>query len=188
MLKILVEKEIKEILSSSKFIYTFIVCLILILLSFYSGAVSYKENVTHWEAAKAENLRSFEGIKEWYRVRENRIFLPPQPLATLVSGISNDIGRTANIEPSGEVSADDSRFNEEPAYAYFRFIDLEFIFLVVLALFAIMLGYDAICGEKEKGTLKLCLSNAIPRTKFLMGKLIGSFAVLSVSLIISIGL
>ncbi len=188
MLKTLVEKEIREILSSTKFIYTFIVCLVLILLSFYSGAVNYKLNVTHWEAANAENLRSFEGIKEWYRVTENRIFLPPQPLATLVSGVSNDIGRTANIEPSGEIVADDSRYNEEPAYAYFRFIDLEFIFLVVLALFAIMLGYDAICGEKEKGPLKLCLSNAIPRTKFLLGKFIGSFAVLSVSLIVSIGL
>ncbi len=188
MLKTLVEKEIREIIGSPKFTYTFIVCLVLILLSFYSGAVSYKDNVTHWEAAKAENLQSFEGIKEWYRVQENRIFLPPQPLATLVSGVSNDIGRTSNIEPSGEVTADDSRYNEEPAYAYFRFIDLEFIFLVVLALFAIMLGYDAICGEKEKGTLKLCLSNAIPRTKFLMGKFIGAFSVLSISLIISIGL
>ena len=188
MLKILIEKEIREIISSPKFMYTFIVCLILILLSFYSGASNHKLNLAHYEAAQAENLRSFEGIKEWYRVQDNRIFLPPQALATLVSGVSNDIGRTIDVETRGEVIADDSRYNEEPAYAYFRFMDLEFIFIVVLALFAIMLGYDAISGEKEKGTLKLCLSNAIPRTTFLIGKFIGSFAVLSVSLIVTIGL
>lgn len=188
MLKVIIEKEIRDILGSSKFVYTFIVCAVLILLSFYTGAINYKQNIAHWEMAQAENLNSFEGMTDWLRVRENRIFLDPQPLAALVNGVSNDIGRTSNIETRGEIHPEDSRYNEEPVYAYFRFIDLEFIFSVVLALFAILLGYDAICGEKESGTLKLCLSNAVPRTKLLLGKFVGSFTILSASLLLVIAI
>ena len=188
MIKIIVEKEIRDILGSSKFLYTFLVCGILILLSFYTGGINYKLSMSQYEAAKAENIGSFEGITEWYRVRDNRIFLTPQPLAALVNGVSNDIGRTAEIQTRGEISPDDSRYNEQPAYAYFRFIDLDFIFTVVLALFAILLGYDAISGEKERGTLKLCLSNNIARTKLLLGKFIGSFAVLTISLLLVIAI
>lgn len=187
MIKTIVEKEFKDIFGSPKFLYTFIVCAVLILISFYSGAMNYKINQAHWEAAKAENLRSFEGVTEWWRVRDTRIFLPPQVLSSLVSGISNDIGRTSLIRPSGEVTPADSRFNEEPALAYFRFMDLEFIFKIVLALFAILLGYDSISGEKERGTLKLCLSNAIPRSKYLIGKFVGSFSLLAISLLIALG-
>jgi ABC-type transport system involved in multi-copper enzyme maturation permease subunit len=167
-------------------VYTFAVSAILILLAFYSGAVSHVQNVERWEAAKAENLRQLDGITDWLRVRDHRVFLPPQPLASLVSGISNDIGRTTTVAPRGEVSTEDSRYNEEPLFAMFRFLDLEFIFQVVLSLFAILLGYDAISGEKERGTLKLCMANAVSRATFLLGKFIGSYAVLTISLLIPI--
>ena len=39
--------------------------------------------------------------------------------------------------------------------AMFRFIDLEFTFQVVLSLFAILFSYDAVCGERERGTLEI---------------------------------
>jgi hypothetical protein len=69
----------------------------------------------------------------------------------------------------------------------FRFLDLEFVFQVVLSLFAVLLGYDAVCGEKERGTLRLCLANAVPRPLFVLGKLLGAYTVLVVSLLIALG-
>lgn len=188
MLRVLIDKEMRELIGSTKFALTFAVCAILIVLSFYIGAANYKVSVDHYRAAKAENLQQLEGVTDWLMVRQHRIFLPPQPLAALVTGVSNDIGRTTEVEARGELAAHDSRFNEEPIFALFRFLDLSFIFTVVLSLFAILLGYDAISGEKERGTLKLALANAVPRSTYIMGKLIGSFAALSVSLLIAIGL
>jgi len=73
-------------------------------------------------------------------------------------------------------------------FAVFRFLDLRFIFQIVLSLFAILLGYDAISGEKERGTLRAVLANAIPRSTFIIGKLIGSFVGLSVSLVAAIAI
>lgn len=188
MLKTLIEKEIRDIIGSTKFAVIFGACAILILISFYVGARTYESNRAQYEAAKAENLRQLEGLTDWFNIQQFRIFLPPQPLASLVNGVANDIGRTTEVWGRGELSAQDSKFGDEPIYAVFRFLDLEFLFQVVLSLFAILLGYDAISGEKERGTLKLSFANAVPRHQYILGKIIGSLAALAIPLVIALAI
>ena len=48
--------------------------------------------------------------------------------------------------------------------------DLGLIVQVVLSLFCLLLSYDAICGEKEAGTLRLKNSFSVPRRLILLGK------------------
>lgn len=183
MLQAVIAKEVRDILSSAKFLSAFSVCAFLIVVAFYAGASNYLSSVERYEAARAENLRRFEGVTQWFNVQQNRIMMPPEPLAALVSGVSNDVGRLVDVEPRGELAAYGSRFNEEPVFAVFRFLDLEFIFLVVLSLFAILLCYDGVSGEKEGGTLRLALANQIPRSTFILGKLIGAGGTLTVALL-----
>jgi ABC-type transport system involved in multi-copper enzyme maturation permease subunit len=186
MLKTIIEKEIRDIIGSTKFAVTFGVCAVLILLSFFAGANNYQVSRARYEAAKTENLRQFAGLTDWFSVRQHRIFLPPQPLGTLVTGISNDIGRTTEITGRGELTPDDSRFNEDPLFAVFRFLDLDFLFGVVLSLLAILFGFDAISGEKERGTLRLVLANAVPRGTYVLGRLCGSFIALAAPLVATV--
>lgn len=188
MLKTIIEKEARDLLSSTKFVASFAVCAALILLAFYVGATSYKISVAQYRASQAENLRQIEGLTDWLQLRQHRIFLPPQPLEALVTGISNDIGRTAEVRSRGEIVPEDSRYNEDPIFAVFRFLDLNFIFTIALSLFAILLGFDAISGEKERGTLKLSFSNAIPRATYILGKLLGSFITLATALLLALAL
>ncbi len=185
MLRLIIEKELREIIGTTKFAVTFGVCAVLLLLAFYVGARNYQISRVEYDAAVAENLKQMEGLTDWNRV-DHRIFLEPRPLAALVSGVSNDIGRSIEVRTRGELRAVNSRFNEDPIYAVFRFLDLEFIFTIVLSLFAILFAYDAINGEKERGTLRLAFANAVPRDKYILGKLIGSFLALSVPLLIPI--
>ncbi len=186
MLKVIIEKEIRDLISSTKFIITFGACALLIMIAFYVGTTRFNLNQAYYEASRAENIRSMEGMTDWNELESNRIFLAPKPLASLVSGVSNDIGRTAVIEGRGNIPIEDSRYNEDPIFAIFRFLDLEFIFKVLLSLFAILLGYDAISGEKERGTLRLAFANALPRQTYILGKLIGTFAALSISVLVAI--
>ena len=51
--------------------------------------------------------------------------------------------------------------------------DLTTVVALVLSFLAVVLGFDAICGEREQGTLKLLLSHAVPRAHVLAAKLIG---------------
>ncbi len=180
MFKLIIEKELKEIIGSAKFAITFGVCAVLILLTFYVGAKNHQISSQRYEAAKAENLRQLEGLTDWLMVNSHRIFLPPKPLEALVTGVSNDIGRTIEMAGRGELTANDSRFGDDPIFAVFRFLDLDFVFQIVLSLFAILFAYDAINGEKERGTLRLSFANAIPRDKYILGKVVGSFLALAV--------
>ncbi len=59
-----------------------------------------------------------------------------------------------------------------------------FIVKIVLSLFAILFTYDAIVGEKEKGTLKLALSNDVPRDRLILGKAIGGYLSLLMPLLV----
>jgi ABC-type transport system involved in multi-copper enzyme maturation permease subunit len=183
MLTLIIKKELKEIIGSSKFAYSFAVCSLLILLTFYVGAQNYKINKQQYDAAVAEDIRSMSGITDW-RMINHKIFLPPLPLSSLVSGISNDIGRNIEVRGRGELSPTDSKFNEDPIYAVFRFLDLNFLFQIILSLFAILFCYNSINGEKESGTLRLVFSNPLPKDKFILGKIIGSFLALVTPLLI----
>lgn len=185
MFKLIVDKELREVIGTTKFAVTFGVMSTLILLAFYVGARNYQVNQSEYEAAVAENVKQMEGLTTWGAV-DNRIFLRPHPLTALVSGVSNDIGRTIEVRTEHEPRPEDSRFNADPIYAVFRFIDLEFIFTTVLSLFAILFAYDAVNGEKERGTLRLTFANSVPRDLYILGKMVGSFIALSVPLLIPI--
>ena len=186
MFKIILEKELREILGTKKFALTFGICSLLILLAFYAGASNYRISKLQYDNSIAENLHQMEGLPRWDNI-DHRLFLPPQPLASLVSGVSNDVGRTIRVTVNYyELTPRGTRFNENPIFAVFRFLDLEFIFSVVISLFAILFGYDSINGEKERGTLRLTFSNSLPRDQYILGKLVGSFLALIVPLMIPI--
>ncbi len=183
MFKLIFLKELKEIFQSSRFTISFAVCSVLIILSFLMGAQNFLSSQAQYEAAKQENYNQLASNTDWIAINHS-IMLPPQPLMALVTGISNDIGRDIEVRGRGELTAQNTRFNDEPIFAIFRFMDLEFIFGVILSLFAIIFAYDAINGEKKTGTLKLCFSNSVSRASFIGGKLAGSFVGLSLALII----
>ncbi|HMK39881.1 MAG TPA: hypothetical protein VK569_11100, partial [Bacteroidota bacterium] len=103
MLKLIIGKELRDIITSTKFTVSFAACASLILLAFFMGAAGYRADVARYEAARRENLKKMEGLTDWIMVRNNRILLPPRPLASLVAGVSNDIGRTTVVHGRGEL-------------------------------------------------------------------------------------
>src|SRR4051812_3613463 len=59
-------------------------------------------------------------------------------------------------------------------------LDWMFAIRVVLPLAAFLLGYDAVCGERRRGTLKLLLSYPLPRWKVMASKLLALWICLAV--------
>ena len=64
---------------------------------------------------------------------------------------------------------------------------LNFLFVVstVFSLLALLFTFDAVDGERETGTIRLTLANAIPRDRFLLGKLVGGYFVFVVPFLVS---
>ena len=186
MLRDIITKEIQDTIMSPRFVFTFLLCTILILLSIYTGINTYQAEQKEHSAAVALNRKNLDSQVSYQTlagvgVKINR---EPQVLSTVVSGVQEAVGRQASVNIAYDPSLADSKYSSNPIFAVFGALDLIFIVKIVLSLFAILFTYDAIVGEKERGTLKLALSNKVPRDRLILGKAIGGFVSLLIPLVI----
>ena len=68
---------------------------------------------------------------------------------------------------------------------FFGKIDFLFIVSYVLSLVAFIFTFSTVSGEKESGTLRLVMSNQVPRWKIIFAKIIGNYAVFFAPLLIA---
>lgn len=190
MLRDIVKKEIQEAIMSPRFVFTFLLCTILILLAVYTGINNYQAELKEHSAAVASNKKNLESQQSYQTLAGlgTKVNRKPQVLSTVVSGIWEAVGRVATVNIAYDPSMIESKYSSNPIFAVFGALDLTFIVKIVLSLFAILFTYDAIVGEKERGTLKLALSNKVPRDRIILGKAIGGFISLLIPLIIPLGL
>ena len=92
MLKILIEKEIKHIIQSPKFVATFLVCTLLIILSVFVGIMDYKAAVKQYSAANQLNQQKIEDASS-YNSMSSMALRQPDPMQIFITGVQNDIGR-----------------------------------------------------------------------------------------------
>jgi ABC-type transport system involved in multi-copper enzyme maturation permease subunit len=186
MLRDIIKKEIQDTIMSPRFVFTFLLCTILILLSVYTGINNYQAELKEHSAAVALNSKSLESQQSYGQLAGTgtKINRKPQVLSTIVSGIWEAVGRVAQVNIAFDPSMIESKYSSNPIFAVFGPLDLSFIVKIVLSLFAILFTYDAIVGEKERGTLKLALSNRVPRDRLILGKAIGGFVSLLIPLVI----
>ena len=67
----------------------------------------------------------------------------------------------------------------------FTQIDWVFLITVVLSIVAILFTFDAISGERERGTLRLMLANSLPRDAVLLGKFLGALLTIGIPFLIA---
>jgi len=72
--------------------------------------------------------------------------------------------------------------------AHYTIASLVSLVIYLIPLIALLLGFDAIVGERERGSLDLLLSLPITRAELLIGKFLGLSAALSTSILIGFGL
>ena len=58
----------------------------------------------------------------------------------------------------------------------------------LVPLIALLLAFDAIAGEVERGTIQLALATPISRTGFIIGKFFGHLSVLSIAILLGYGI
>jgi ABC-type transport system involved in multi-copper enzyme maturation permease subunit len=187
MFRSMVAKELAAILKSPKFLGSFLTGSVLILISLGLGMSEYKTARRQYDAAAALTEQETSEQTSWSRLN-TKAFRAPDPLHAFVSGVTYDLGRFTPVSPAGAVQLTHSPYADDPLFALFRMFDLSFLVSVVLSLLALLFTYDAVCGEKEDGTLRLVLSNGVPRSRFLLAKGLGSWLGLAVPLSIPLGL
>lgn len=185
MIKTVFFHELKSILMSPKFTAAFVTCSLLLLLSVYIGIGEYKKSVRQYDTVTSLSKQTMREQKDWMGLSA-KAQRKPEPMQIFVEGVGNDVGRYSDINAVNGVKLVHSNYSDDPIYALFRFIDFAFVVTFVFSLLAILFTYDLINGEKEKGTLQLVLSNGVPRSSYIIGKIAGAWAGLVVPALIPI--
>lgn len=106
----------------------------------------------------------------------------PNLLSIFVGGPGDDMRRNTLDQAMPVFSAragggsDIASGGESPLAARFDPLDLAFVAVVVMTFMAVVYAYDAVSGERERGTLKLMLANPVPKDAVLVGKYLGGMA------------
>jgi Cu-processing system permease protein len=66
-------------------------------------------------------------------------------------------------------------------------VSLSSLSILLLPLIALLLSYDAICGEFERGTMLLLLSYPVSRSSLVLGKFVGHLSILGFATVIGYG-
>lgn len=159
-------KEIASNLLSYKFFIIIVLTVILIFTSFFIMYRDFNERLADYDIIKPAS-------------EEAIAVLAPNPLSMFSKGLDEAMGRSFESTIIGiTVRAGQKSGNE--VFSFFPTPDFMYIVKVVLSLVALLFGFDQISQERERGTLRLMLSNPASRATVLVGKWVGNFLSLSI--------
>ncbi len=177
MLGYLIRKEMLDQILSLRFLILSAIGTLVILLSLYSGYIHYQNRLSDYRVAQAateDRIREINVAENWseFVAKGYEEHIPPTPMSIFIRGLELNLGRSIANTFTRRLSR--SPAEVKPLLAIFPPLDLGLVVQVVLSLFVLLFTYDAICGEKEVGTLRLMASFSVPRHRLLLGKFIGA--------------
>jgi ABC-type transport system involved in multi-copper enzyme maturation permease subunit len=173
MLGTLVRKEILNSVFSFRFVVTFALLVAVVPITIFILTNDYVKKVDEYSFRQNGIENYLKNYAHFNRI--GNIIAPSQPpisFYSLVRGISSDVNM--------------NKFDDDPLPVVFPLLDLVFIVGILLSLAALIFSYDAVCGEKEDGTLKLMMSNRLARSEILLGKITGGTLTLLIPFTLSL--
>ena len=151
-----------------------LVCVVAVsALSVFIGSVDYSLRIDAHYADVSEYEAQLDAATTWSQI-EPAIILLPQPLSILCTGAEKSHGNRFNINMWNKAGGGGWGYGIVDSGLMKTLVQIDFatVVAIVLSFLAIALGYDAISGERESGTLRQVLVNPIPRGVLLAGKLL----------------
>ena len=191
MFRRILQKELLHHLLDLRFIAVMALCVLLSLLSVYVGTRTYQKQKVEYSTAFERNRSHIENITQhrgWlrpllaYGYTWNR---GPETLSPLVYGMSGKLGQEVRIYHRRLLTFSRSLFSIDPIRALFGMLDFAFVVKFILSLCVLLLTFDAVCGEKESGTLRIFSSFPVARSTLALGKLAGSTIAVLVPFVLS---
>ena len=187
MLITLIQKEIMHHILSVRFVALLLMCLLLVPLTLSINYRRYSQNlVDYQESVKREQAEAKENPPNAQdpNTEVSKFFLKPTPLSVFANGLEDALPTYLGMTRNGVRQSSTGLVQASVAYALGN---LDFLFIVgtVFSLLALLFTFDAVAGEREAGTLRINLSNSLPRDVFLWSKLIGGYIVFVVPFLVS---
>jgi ABC-type transport system involved in multi-copper enzyme maturation permease subunit len=173
------KKEFLLNLMAFKFVVAVVVSIALTAIFTPILAKDYQQRLRAYHDNVARDEAELRKVKVYKNIAPT-IFRPPSMLSVFSEGLEKRIGESATIELDKvpEISAAATEGN--PYQSVFPVFDASLILKIVIGVLALLVAYDAVSGERERGTLKLMLSGTTRRHQVLLAKLLAGLLILVV--------
>ena len=175
----LIKKEILNQILSIRFTVSTVLALLFLIASTYMLATD-----SSW--SRRQLFTGFKLQEHFYTNKFSWYWLTRDipPLRVLATGLDENLTLSANAEADNRPRFSNNRnFVHNPNRYLFTQFDFVFFFNIVGSLMAFAFTYDAISGERQRGTLRLMMANPISRALILLTKFLGSYLSFVISLI-----
>ena len=170
MITTIARKEFLQALLTLRFAVGLILCVVAVA----AGTLAMIEDYESRRQAWLEQVRDYETELEQegaysHLVNDLKAFREPRQLA--VFSVGSDRWQGNQVAVTHHAVPVQSRWlgTSNPYMVLFRTVDLSLIVQIVLGLLALLFAHDAVCGERERGTLRLMLANPVARDQILVG-------------------
>ena len=189
----IVKREFYDNLNSLRFALTIVLLLALMLTNALGHLRDHPKRLQTYRNAVTESLNALTSRSDLYELAQQgpgNLYKKPAALYFCADGgepfFPNfvDAGRfftyAEDFKGFWQLAYPDAPLNRKNVRPEVNKVDWAFIIAYVLSLVAILFTFDSISGERERGTLRLMLSNSIPRHTVLIGKFLGAFISISI--------
>ena len=192
MLITLIQKEMMHHILSTRFIALLVMCALLIPLNFHINYHRYlQRQIDYQEAVKKENNKD-PAEQPWTHrqttdpnLAVSKLILKPTPLSVFATGLESALPSYLGMTRNG-IQRGEPALSTAPIAFLFGHLDFVFVVSTVFSLLALLFTFDAVAGEREAGTLRGTLANALPRDIFLWSKLIGGYLIFIIPFLVSL--
>lgn len=190
----IIRKEVVHNVLSFRFAVTYVLLFILVVVSMFLMGSQHRTRMDGFIEAEGQLTTQLDEIAstpdEGEKVQKvMQADFPgaraPQPLSILARGLEASLPTQVSSRSRFMMRSSDDRLGRNVLYDVFQTPDYVYVVNVVLSLLALLFVFDSICGEKERGTLKVLLSNSVPRDTVLLGKWIGGYLSISVPFLVA---
>lgn len=188
MLTIII-KEIRANVLSLQFTIMFSLLFLMTIGSAAILSATYLKQLKDYDLNRARELQAAANIESTHdlRFRGTTNYKPPNNLTLFATGLEKEMSRSIITSSTQGIEYGAKQYSN-PVFSLFTAPDLAYIVNIVISLLALLFTFDAICGESESGTMKLALSNPVPRDRLLLGKCLGGYLSLAIPFVITVGL
>lgn len=179
MLLTFILKEVRQNLLSSRFVIGFLFVLVVYITGTFVICDKYQTRLQQYLGTQKSDQAALEsgrrGLQNLYK-QYFQLLKDPKLTSFIASSTESRIPRHSIIKAQSVLNErilggmGFTRVRTNYVLDSYSELDLVFIVGIVMSFLAIVLSYDAISRDREAGTLKQQLSNAVPRAHILLGK------------------
>jgi ABC-type transport system involved in multi-copper enzyme maturation permease subunit len=186
MIRTIAKREFLSNLMSYKFAVGMALCLILLPLGTYVSSRNYQRRLERYELDRDAHQRELTKLHV-YSALHPQVDKRPPVLSIIAEGLEERLKSTMRADrhrvpclngKGGRMALSRNRYAQA-----FPSLEIVWLLAIILSLVAVLFAHDTVTGDRELGTLRLTLSNSVPRHQVLLGKYLGGIGSLFIPLL-----